>query len=117
MQFPPSRIVTVTNQKELDSAFVSTNRLSLFAIPGRAVPTAHHRLETLGGRRRRPTEVGAERPVDWASLLAGRFSHCYRGVVSHRLSGDRWKVTEQVSGWEVITKVRTPIRRQRAVAA
>jgi hypothetical protein len=28
-----------------------------------------------------------------------------------------WKVTEKVSGRVVITKVRTPVRRQRAVAA
>lgn len=188
MQFRPSRVVTVTNQEELDSAFASADRLIVegddallsyaatkaaggtgndvkvelaadtraprrrslptvvvvlalavvliaagvyFFVPflEAAAPTAphlHHKLETLGGGHEQPVEVGAEGPSQWAPFLwpvvsivaiVALFLIARQAIAGGRNVEISWKVTEKVSGRVVITKVRTPVRRQRAVAA
>ena len=189
MQFRPSRVVTVTNQEELDSAFGSADRLIVegddallsyaatkaaggtgndvkvelvadapaprrgralpifilvlvsavvliaagiyFLVPfpeadAPAAPHYHHKLETLNGGLGPATEVGAEGPSQWAPFLwpavsivaiLALFFIARQAIAGGRNVEISWKVSEKVSGRVVITKVRTPTRRQRAVAA
>jgi hypothetical protein len=90
------------------------------------VPHYHHKLETLRGGHEQPIEVGVEGPSEWAPFLwpavsiiaiTALFFIARQAIAGGRNVEISWKVTEKVSGRVVITKVRTPVRRQRAVAA
>jgi len=95
-------------------------------FPEAAAPTAphyHHRLETL---KVQPVETGAEGPSEWEPFLwpavsivaiLALFFIARQAIAGGRNVEISWKVSEKVSGRVVITKVRTPVRRQRAVAA
>jgi hypothetical protein len=97
-------------------------------FPEAAAPTSHyqHKLETLNGGLSQPTEVGAQGPSEWAPFLwpavsivaiLALFLIARQAIAGGRNVEISWKVTEKVSGRVVITKVRTPIRRQRVLTA
>jgi hypothetical protein len=192
MQFRPSRVVMVTTQEELDSAFGSADRLIvegddallsyaatkaageagnevqvelaretlavaaprkrgwvlpviaglvlvvgllgagiyfLVPFPEAAAPPEHHYhrgADSGGSIAGEPQEVGAEGPSEWAPFMwptvsvvaiLALFLIARQAIAGGRNVEISWKVTEKVSGRVVITKVRTPARRQRAVAA
>jgi len=210
MQFRPSRVVTVTTQEELDSAFGSADELIvegddallsyaankasgdpgstvavetgaagisvaaevpfrrrrwplllalaailvlIVALAGAGVyffvpfpeaiapppPHYHHAVPhaTGGGNAGRaelpntapdeapPEAAGAEGPSEWAPLMwpavsivaiLALFLIARQAIAGGRNVEISWKVSEKVSGRVVITKVRTPARRQRAAA-
>jgi hypothetical protein len=200
MQFRPSRVVKVTSQGELDSAFASADRLIVegddallsyaatkaagdgdsevevalshdimaVAAPSRrgralsiaaavmllvgllgagayffvpfpeaAAPQVHHHYHSadIGAGRapaseghvpaEGPVAVGAEGPSEWAPFLwpavsvvaiLALFLTARQAIAGGRNVEISWRVTEKVSGRMVITKVRTPARRQRAAA-
>jgi len=196
MQFRPSRVVTVTTQEELDSAFGSADRLIvegddallsyaatkaasgtgnavkvemsgdltvaappprrgrvlpvvaavllllvalagagvyfLVPFPEAAGPIHHEHHQSHTGTAAGdipadgPLEVGAEGPSEWApfmwpavSIVAilALFLIARQAIAGGRNVEISWKVSEKVSGRVVITKVRTPARRQRVAAA
>jgi hypothetical protein len=195
MQFRPSRVVTVTTQEELDSAFGSADELivegddallsyaankasgdpgSTVAVetgaaavsvaasqaqpwrrrwllplaavlvlivallgagvyffvpfPEAAAPPTHHHEAGHPGLPSFPDlgpaqETGAEGPSEWAPLMwpavsivaiLALFLIARQAIAGGRNVEISWKVSEKVSGRVVITKVRTPARRQRA---
>jgi hypothetical protein len=205
MQFRPTRVVTVTTQEELDSAFDSADEMivegddallsyaatkasgdsgNTVAVetgaavsvavspvqPGRrrwlpplaaifvlivalagagyyflvprpeAAAPIHHQHHTaapaVGGAAGstelpsiapddQPEPAGAEGPSEWAPLMwpavsivaiLALFLIARQAIAGGRNVEISWKVSEKVSGRVVITKVRTPGRRQRAVA-
>jgi hypothetical protein len=98
-------------------------------LPEAASPmTLHHYLRPgpSGGGNGRPAEAGAQGSIYWAPILwpavaivaiVALFLIARQAIAGGRNVEISWKVTEKVSGRVVITKVRTPVRRQRAVAA
>jgi hypothetical protein len=201
MQFRPSRVVTVTTQEELDSAFGSADELivegddallSYAANKASRDPRSTVAVETgaaavlvaaspVQPKRRRwllplaavfllivalagagyyflvprpeaaapsqaetsadasgsadlsstepdvgqPAMTGAEGPSEWAPLMwpavsivaiLALFLIARQAIAGGRNVEISWKVSEKVSGRVVITKVRTPARRQRAAA-
>jgi hypothetical protein len=201
MQFRPSRVVTVTTQEELDSAFGSADELivegddallSYAANKASRDPGSTVAVETgaaavlvaaspVQPKRRRwllplaavfllivalagagyyflvprpeaaapsqaetsadasgsadlsstepdvgqPAMTGAEGPSEWAPLMwpavsivaiLALFLIARQAIAGGRNVEISWKVSEKVSGRVVITKVRTPARRQRAAA-
>jgi hypothetical protein len=201
MQFRPSRVVTVTTQQELDSAFGSADELivegddallsyaankasgdpgstvavetgaavvsvaasqaqlgrrrwllplaAIFVLvvvlagagfyflvprPDAAAPSAAETSVDAGGSADlsstapdvgQPAMTGAEGPSEWAPLMwpavsivaiLALFLIARQAIAGGRNVEISWKVSEKVSGRVVITKVRTPARRQRAAA-
>jgi hypothetical protein len=202
MQFRPSRVVTVTTQEELDSAFGSADELivegddallsyaankasgdpgstvavetaaaaavsvvaspvqpkrrrwllplaAVFLLivalagagyyflvprPEAAAPSQAETSADAGGSADpsstepdvgQPAMTGAEGPSEWAPLMwpavsivaiLALFLIARQAIAGGRNVEISWKVSEKVSGRVVITKVRTPARRQRAAA-
>jgi len=97
-------------------------------FPEAAAPSQHHfhKLEHGQGLIGEPAEVGAEAPSEWAPFLwpavsivaiLALFLVARQAIAGGRNVEISWKVSEKVSGRVVITKVRTPVRRQRAAPA